>query len=175
MYMRRKIVRERTVFAVYDALLFDSLNIEFDPKGVLCGTFQCKYKDIDKEYIEVFTKALLNEKTIIEAVDEYLVNWSFFRLSWITKAIFLVSYSETVLVKAVPLEISINEAIEIARKYVSDSETKYLNAVLNKVLRKALGIKFEEEKVEVDEKDFEVIPDDKIEEIRKLSEQGNND
>lgn len=169
MYMRRRIVRERTMFAIYDALLLESLNIEFDPKAVLCGTFMCKFKEIDPDYVAVFTKALLHQKEIAEKVDEFLRGWSFQRLSWISKAIFLVSYSETVLCQVVPREISINEAIDLARKYVSNGETKYLNAVLNKVLAKALSLPYEDKKVEVEERELAAPSREEIEQIQNSS------
>lgn len=165
MFMTRRTIREKTVFSVYDALIYESLHMDFDAKMILCGAFMCKFKDIDPVYVDVFAKALLNQDEIKNRVNEYLINWSFDRLSWISKAIFMVSYSETVLVKAVPLEISINEAIEIARKYVDDAETKYLNAVLNKVLHNALGDVIDNEKVEVDVKEMEVPSENEIKEI----------
>lgn len=165
MFMTRRTIREKTVFSVYDALIYESLHMDFDAKMILCGAFMCKFKDIDPVYVDVFAKALLNQDEIKNRVNEYLINWSFDRLSWISKAIFMVSYSETVLVKAVPLEISINEAIEIARKYVDDAETKYLNAVLNKVLHNALGDVIDNEKVEVNVKEMEVPSENEIQKI----------
>lgn len=162
MYRNRHDIRKRTVFAVYGALIYESLNIDFDPKMLLCGAFMCKYRDIDKDYADVFVKALLNQDEIRENVNQYLINWNFDRLSWVSKAIFLVAYAETVLVQCVPIEISINEAIEIAREFVDENETKYLNAVLNKVLHKAMGDVIDEEKIIVDEKELEQLTDEEI-------------
>lgn len=166
MYMRRHIVRERTMFAIYDALLFESLNLDFDPKQVLCGTFMCKLKDIDPSYVTVFTQALLNQKEIAAKVDEFLKNWSFQRLSWISKAVFLLSYTETVILNIVPKEISINEAIELTKEYVSPAETKYLNAVLNKVLSKALGQPYEKEQISVKEEELAAPSEEEIQKIK---------
>lgn len=165
MYRNRHDTRKRTVFAVYGALIYESLRLDFDPKSLLCGAFMCKYRDIEPTYADVFAKALLNQDTIRDKVDEYLVNWNFDRLSWISKAIFLVAYSETILVQCVPIEVSINEAIEIAREFVDDNETKYLNAVLNKVLHKALGEEVDDEKIVVDDSDMAQLSDEKIKDI----------
>lgn len=169
MFMKRRVVRERTVFAVYDALLYGALGLDFDAKSVLCGAFMCKYKDVDPEYADVFAKALLHRKEIEEKVDEFLRNWSFRRLSWLSQAIFLVSYAETVLVQAVPKAISIDEAVEIARKYVSDGETKYVNAVLDRVLGKALGAPRKEGEVEVDPSSMEDPSEDEVKRLKKAS------
>ena len=47
MFMTRRTIREKTVFSVYDALIYESLHMDFDAKMILCGAFMCKFKDID--------------------------------------------------------------------------------------------------------------------------------
>jgi len=138
--MTRHKIRERTVFALYSTLINDSINVEYNPKVVLCDAFNMSYKDIDVVYKDVFVKALIEKENIIKSINEFLIDWDFSRLSYIVQAVFLLSYSETVFVKCVDKQVSINEAIEITRKYDSEEDTKYVNAVLERTLSKALGI-----------------------------------
>ena len=72
--MTRRTIREKTVFSVYDALIYESLHMDFDAKMILCGAFMCKFKDIDPVYVDVFAKALLNQDEIKNRVNEYLIN-----------------------------------------------------------------------------------------------------
>ena len=148
----RHIMRVRTVLAVYAALLLESAKVDFDPKGLLHGVYSLdaqkdglqgippvSWEGLDSEYRAVAIKALLNQDEISERISEFLDGWSFDRLPLVTRAILLVSYSETVLVGVTPRPVSINEALVILKQFGSPTETRYVNAVLERTLSKALG------------------------------------
>ena len=155
MEMTRHVIRAKTVAAVYSALIYQSAGLSYDPKELLRNAFDgLPLKKIDLAYQEVFAKALAEQDAITAAIDAFLAGWTFERLSMVTQAIFLVSYSETVIVKCVPKPVSINEAINLAREFVDEGETKYVNAVLERTLSKALGIPGDYGKVVVAAKDM---------------------
>lgn len=140
-HLTRHKIREKTVCAVYTALIEQSINdMDYNPKKLLCDAFNMSYEDIDLDYREVFIKALSQQEEIEKAIEAFLVDWTFSRLSYVVQAILLVSYAETVLVKVVPKQVSINEAVVLTKKYDSDEDSKYVNAVLERSLSKALGI-----------------------------------
>lgn len=138
--MTRKKSRERTVFALYNALINMSINAEVEPKVLLCDSFNQSYEDIDADFKAIFVKALLNKEEIEERIDEFLIDWSFSRLSYVVQAILLTSYSESVLVKSAPKQVSINEAVDITKKYDTEEDSKFVNAVLERTISKALNI-----------------------------------
>lgn len=154
--MSRKKSRERTVFALYNALINMSIGAEVEPKIILCDAFNKNFDEIDADFKAIFVKALLNKEDIVNNINEFLIDWTFDRLSFVVQAILLTSYTEAVLVKSAPKQVSINEAVDLTKKYSDDSDSKFVNAVLERTIYKALNIpsdypdkiKYEEDKNE---------------------------
>lgn len=85
-------------------------------------------------------------KTIFEGVqknasliDEYIINnvkfWSKERLPKVTLAILKVAIYEFLFEQTVPISVSINEAVELAKKYGSPKEASYINGVLGNIAK----------------------------------------
>lgn len=72
---------------------------------------------------------------IIEAFEPFLVNWKWERLPLITQAILLMSYAHFYYVEKVDKKIVINIAVDLAKKYVEDKQAKFINAILDGVLK----------------------------------------
>ena len=89
-------------------------------------------------YITDVTEGVLeHEDELIEIISENLKEgWSFRRLSKPAKSILLVAIYELKYCDDIPSKISINEAIELAKKYCDDKEPSFINGVLGSVLKK---------------------------------------
>lgn len=151
--LNRHATRVRSVFAVYAFLLNQRAGVDFDTAALLDGAFSldgrsdglaglppCQWEDVEPDYRRVVVKGLSNIDLIARRIGEYLDGWTFDRLPALTRAVMIVSYAETVLVEVTPKQVSINEAIEIVRQFGSPTETRYVNAVLERCLSAALGI-----------------------------------
>lgn len=167
----RHMMRVRTVLALYAALLLESAKIDFDAKELLDGAYELDgrtdglnsippvtWEGLDPEFRACAVKALVNQNEIAQAISEYLDGWAFDRLPLVTRAIMLVAYTESVLVKSAPKQVAINEALVILKQFGSESEVRYVNAVLEQVISKALNVPTDYKgpgKVHVDLKDLE--------------------
>jgi len=73
-----------------------------------------------------------NQKEIIEKADKYLNDWTMSRLNKVDQAILSIGIYE-LLYTETPSVVSINEAIELSKKYSDEAVTKMINGVLDKI------------------------------------------
>ena len=76
---------------------------------------------------------LYKEKEIDELINKYMKEWTISRLGNIDQAIFRMSVFE-LLHTATPHIVSINEGIELSKKFSDEKITKMLNAILDEIL-----------------------------------------
>ena len=72
------------------------------------------------------------DKIIIERLE----NWELGRIAVIDKVILRMALAEILYFEKIPPEVSINEAIELAKKYSTEKSGKFINGVLDAVYRK---------------------------------------
>src|SRR5690606_34876242 len=70
-----------------------------------------------------------------EAIDRHSVGWSLDRLATVDRNILRVALYEIFYVADIPPSVSINEAVEIAKRYGDDDSPRFINGVLGAVLR----------------------------------------
>ena len=73
----------------------------------------------------------------IEAIDEKISanaeSWSISRLSKVSLAIMRIAVYEMLFIDAIPMNVSINEAVELAKKFDEEKSPKFINGVLNAI------------------------------------------
>lgn len=81
--------------------------------------------------------SLLHYGEAVEAIAPYLTNWKWERIPLLSQAILLMSYTHFYYVEKgkVDKKVVINTAVELAKKYVEEKQAKFINAVLEKVLK----------------------------------------
>ncbi len=74
-----------------------------------------------------------------EEIDEMLgraaENWDLDRMAAVDRAILRMGVCELLLMDDIPPSVTINEAIEIAKKYSTPESGKFVNGILDKVRR----------------------------------------
>ena len=94
-----------------------------------------KIKD-DTKIFEFASDILINLNSNISEIDkkikEHSINWSFDRIAKLDLSILRVAIYEMLYTETAPA-IIMNEAIEIAKKYCSESSGKFINGVLNAI------------------------------------------
>ena len=87
-------------------------------------------KEEHKEFIKSYvTKIIENESFLVEKIKNQLDGWTYERLGTLEKVLLKISFYE-ILLENVGYEISINEALEISKKYAYDDTKEFLNGVL---------------------------------------------
>ncbi|WP_346890900.1 transcription antitermination factor NusB [Clostridium sp. UBA3887] len=96
-----------------------------------------KIEDIDFEYvIRVLKGVFENEAQINETITKYLVKWKLERLPKMNLAILKMATYEILFDEDIPNKVTINEAIELAKRYGDDNAPSFINGVLNNLIKK---------------------------------------
>ncbi len=79
---------------------------------------------------------LENLTAIDTVIKENLENWDFSRISKVELAIMRISVFSMFYQKSIPLTVTINEAIDIAKEFGSDESYRFINGVLDGIKKK---------------------------------------
>lgn len=78
----------------------------------------------------------LNMEQIDAVIRENIRGWSIGRLSKVTLALLRLAVYEILFDETIPAGVSINEAVELAKKYGGADDAPYINGVLASVVRR---------------------------------------
>ncbi len=92
-----------------------------------------KIKDEDKEYIIKREEDILSKLSSIDAeISDKATGWTIDRMGKVDLAIIRLAVYEIMFDDEIPLGVSINEAVELAKKYGRDESGSFVNGVLAK-------------------------------------------
>lgn len=88
----------------------------------------------DKDYILNKYRAIAEKRQEIdELLDDLTTGWKTGRMSRVDLTILRLATYELLWDESIPTKVAINEAVELAKKYSSDSGPSFINGVLAKV------------------------------------------
>ena len=88
----------------------------------------------DKDYILNKYRAIAEKRQEIdELLDDLTTGWRTGRMSRVDLTILRLATYELLWDESIPTKVAINEAVELAKKYSSDSGPSFINGVLAKV------------------------------------------
>ncbi|MBO4679329.1 MAG: transcription antitermination factor NusB [Lachnospiraceae bacterium] len=92
-----------------------------------------KIKDADREYIIKREEDILSKLPEIDKeISEKAVGWTIDRMGKVDLAIIRLAVYEILFDEEIPLGVSINEAVELAKKFGRDESGSFVNGVLAK-------------------------------------------
>jgi len=95
--------------------------------------------DKQAAYIRRLVSGVAEHAAELDAyIAKYAVGWDFSRISLIASAIMRVAMYEILYMPDVPNGASINEAVEIAKKYETPETVKFLNGILGSFVRREI-------------------------------------
>jgi len=71
-----------------------------------------------------------NKERIDSIIKGHLKDWSFERLPAVDRAILRIALAEILYREEIPLSVSINEAVEMAKKFSDEKSSKFINGLL---------------------------------------------
>jgi len=90
--------------------------------------------EIDKQYIlDVVEGVYSNLEYIDKIITMYSRGWKLNRISKVDVSILRLSIYEISFREDIPFTVSINEAVELAKKYSSEESGAFINGILGKV------------------------------------------
>ena len=122
-------------------LLFENSFNSYSLDEILKLKSEIEDKENKNERIEEFTKELFegvkeHQEKIDILINEHSKAWSKDRISKIAMTILRLSIFEILFREDIPSGVSINEAVELAKKYGSSEEPGFINGILGTISRK---------------------------------------
>lgn len=93
-------------------------------------------EDCDREYIEkTYNGIIKNIKKIDSTIEKSAPEWPLDQIAVIDKTILRLSVYELLYNCEIPPKVVINEAVELAKSYGSESSSKFVNGVLGTLFK----------------------------------------
>lgn len=133
--MTRRELREKTFMLLFEA---DFHEKEEMPEQVQLyfDTFGIQIEGKDKEYIEKKVNGILSHiQELDKAIGEISEGWDLERIDKISLTIMRLASYEMKYEDDMPVKVSINEAVELAKKFGQDDSPGFVNGILGKLVR----------------------------------------
>ena len=106
---------------------------EINPKDENKWTELLEKKNIDRDFaVKIIENCDKNKEIILEKINS-ISNIDEKKLSLVEKSILIIALTEILFFDNIPLKVTINEAIELAKIYGSNESYKFINGVLDKL------------------------------------------
>ena len=129
---QRREIREVVLQALY------SEEVSGNPwKEVIDAVIKPKLSGEKKEHKfaeRLFLKAAKHKEQLDEIIQDHIENWKINRLATIDKLILRMAICEFLYFEEIPTKVTINEAIEIAKRFSTNKSGKFVNGILDAAL-----------------------------------------
>ncbi|MDZ7635247.1 MAG: transcription antitermination factor NusB [Bacteroidales bacterium] len=90
----------------------------------------------DEEFVKVLLrKAILNSESNSALIDTHTTNWEVERIALMDKLVMQLAITELVEFPEVPVKVTLNEYIEIAKDYCTAKSSTFVNGILDKIVK----------------------------------------
>lgn len=91
--------------------------------------------DYDEYAIKVVNDAINNVAYIDELISKYSKGWSTSRISKVALAALRLAVAEILYFDDIPSSVSVNECVELIKKYASTQDASFANGILGSIIR----------------------------------------
>lgn len=124
----RSELREIIMKVIYQINILKSTNLDYDIKFLIKEQLE-----VENDFVNDTVNGIVkNQENINKLANKYLENWTIDRLNKVDQAILSIGIYELMYTKT-PSVVSINEAIELSKKYSDLDVTKMINGVLDSI------------------------------------------
>lgn len=130
--MGRKRARESTMKLLYQM----EMNSDYSNDIKELFFENNSFSNMESEYIEDAIDTIVKNLNQLDySIKENIEGWNIHRLAKIDLCTLRIAIYEILYREDIPIEVSINEAIEIAKKYSTEESAKFINGVLGGFIR----------------------------------------
>ncbi len=133
---RRRIIRELVFKSMYQ-MEFQSLT-PCESARIICQMEEMN-DGIEREVEKTTQKLYLKIFEIDETIKANLLGWTIDRLPLISKDILRLGVYELIFDDSIPIEVTINEAVELSKYFGTDGDRKFINGVLDKIAKTSVS------------------------------------
>ena len=125
--MQRKQARENAFMLIFESVCKKDETAE----EIFTKATELRGIEYDSYVTDVFFGAYENAGVIDERMEKHLKGWKKERISPVSMAILRLGFYEMLYVADIPSKVTINEAIELAKKFDDEKSYSFVNGVLN--------------------------------------------
>jgi N utilization substance protein B len=124
---------------IIDTFVLKTIN-RFKPDSTASQPLMPEFKnDTDRDFAtKLLYKAIVGQEYINSLVSESTRKWEFKRIAMMDRIILQLGLAEITTFPNIPLSVSINEYVEIAKMYSTPKSDKYINATLDAIAKKLI-------------------------------------
>jgi len=132
---KRTLAREHALKILYQA---DITRRDIEQTAV--SFWRDEEEEIDKEVKEFAQRIVVGVHSQLSSIDEkiseYATNWQLKRMAVIDRNVLRIGVFELKFAPDIPQKVTINEAVELAKKYGDLDSSKFVNGILDKIHKK---------------------------------------
>ncbi len=130
--MKRKELREIAVKLFYEMDIQKNFNNEFFNEFIVKNNLN----DIEDNYVNIlFDYFRDNQEKIDDLIQNSSTSWDIKRIAKVDLSILRIATTEILYIKDIPNKVSINEAIDLGKKYGDENAYKFINGLLGKIVQ----------------------------------------
>jgi transcription antitermination protein NusB len=90
--------------------------------------------DDDREYPKILLrKVILNHKEYLDLIEKFSKNWDVERIAFIDTLLMQMAIAEVIEFSSIPVKVTLNEYLELAKYYSTPKSSVFLNGILDKI------------------------------------------
>jgi N utilization substance protein B len=94
----------------------------------------------DEEYVKIlFRKAILHSKKCSDLIDKNTTNWEVDRIALMDILVMQLAITEILEFPEIPVKVTLNEYIEIAKYYCTSKSSTFVNGILDNIVKEIRG------------------------------------
>ena len=117
---------------------FDTVEPDFTENTALPGIFKpsVRENDEDQDFLkELYRKTILQDAETTEIIKAKTINWEYDRIPLMDIILLKMAIVELKEMETIPVKVTLNEYIELARYFSSAKSKTFVNGVLDKLIR----------------------------------------
>lgn len=128
--MKRRDIRELMMQILYQMEIQEDYSVDVLEGALL----EHKLSEKNNKYAkEIYNIVIVQKEEIDNKIKDNLKDWTMDRISKVDLSILRLALSEIIGMEDIPMTVSINEAVELAKKFSDDQSSKFINGVLGNI------------------------------------------
>ena len=128
--MKRKQAREEAFILIFEKV-FNSDSVE----EILELANEVRDLEADDYIKTVFNGVYDNLEVLDETISQNAIGWSIGRISKTALCVLRLSLFEIKFMDDIPVSVSINEAVELCKKYATKDDASFVNGILSTIAK----------------------------------------
>ena len=126
--MKRSVARESAFLIVFERIFNNA-----DLNEVIEAAQQIRGLEVDDFTVKLVGGVADNLDKIDDLIQQNAKGWDISRLSKVVLVALRVAIYEMIFIESIPIRVSINEAVELTKKYSTKEDSSFANGILREI------------------------------------------